>query len=76
MGRGAKMNGLRRLPGNVDLAVTSLERRLSELEQLAAAQSRELWIQFERIAQLQADWDIVQIRSSKSWIPVAARRRL
>jgi hypothetical protein len=76
MGRGAMTNRFRRPPGNVDVAVTSLEKRLSELEQLAAAQSRELRIQFERIAQLQAEWDIVQIRSSKSRIPVAARRRL
>ena len=52
--------------GNADVAVTSLEKRLSELEQLADAQSRELRIQFERIAQLQAEWDIVRLRSSKS----------
>jgi hypothetical protein len=45
---------------------TSLEKRIRELEQLADAQSRELRIQFERIAQLQAEWDIVRIRSSKS----------
>jgi hypothetical protein len=66
MGRGAMTNRLRHPPGNVHVAVTSLEKRLSELERLAAAQTRELRIQFERIAQLQAEWDIVRLRSSKS----------
>jgi hypothetical protein len=66
MGRGAMTNRLRYPPGNADVAVTSLEKRLSELEQLADAQSRELRIQFERIAQLQAEWDILRLRSSKS----------
>jgi hypothetical protein len=46
--------------------VTALERRISELEQLATSQSRELRIQFERIAQLQAEWDIVRIHCIKS----------
>ena len=32
--------------------VTALERRISEVEQLAASQGRELRIQFERIAHL------------------------
>ena len=59
-------NGFRRPPGDVDVAVTSREKRQSELEQLADAQSRELRIQFERIAQLQAEWDVVRIRSGKS----------
>ena len=47
-------------------AAPALERRLAELEQLANAQGRELRIQFERIAQLQAEWDILRIRSTKS----------
>jgi hypothetical protein len=46
--------------------VTSLERRISELEQLASLQSRELKIQFERIAQMQAEWDIIRIRMNGS----------
>jgi hypothetical protein len=68
-GAAARTNRLRHLPGNVDVAVTSLEKRLSEVEQLADAQSREVRIPFERIAQLQAEWDIVRIRSSKSGSP-------
>jgi hypothetical protein len=47
-------------------AVTPLERRIAELEQLANSQSRELRIQFERIAQMQAEWDILRIRFIKS----------
>ena len=47
-------------------AVTALVRRISELEQLANAQSRELRIHFERIAQMQAEWDILRIRFTKS----------
>jgi hypothetical protein len=47
-------------------AVTPLERRIAELEQLADAQSRELRIQFERIAQMQAEWDVLRIRLIKS----------
>jgi hypothetical protein len=47
-------------------AVTALERRLSELEELATSQDRELRIQFERIAQLQAEWGILRIRFTKS----------
>jgi hypothetical protein len=66
MGRSAMTNRFRRPPGDVDVAVASLEKRLSELEQLADAQSHELRIQFERIAQLQAEWDVVRIRSGKS----------
>ena len=49
-----------------ETAVTSLEHRISELEQLANSQSRELKTQFERIAQLQAEWDILRIRFIKS----------
>jgi hypothetical protein len=65
MGRGAMTNRFRRPPGDIDVAVTSLEKRLSEHGQLADAQSHELRIQFERIAQLQAEWDVVRIRSGK-----------
>ena len=43
----------------------TLERRVAELENLATSQSRELQIQFERIAQLQADCDILRIRFIK-----------
>jgi len=43
----------------------TLERRIAELESLAASQSRELKVQFERIAQLQADCDILRIRFIK-----------
>jgi hypothetical protein len=64
IGRGAKTKNLQHAPAEV--AVTSLERRITELEQFANAQSRELRIQFERIAQLQAEWDILRIRSGKS----------
>jgi hypothetical protein len=45
--------------------LTALERRISELEYLASSQSHELRIQFERIAQLQADCDVLRIRSVK-----------
>ena len=48
------------------IAVTALERRISELEHLATSQDHELRIQFERIAQLQAEWDILRIRFIKS----------
>ena len=43
-------------------AVTALERRIAELEQLTTSQSRELRIQFERIAQMQAEWDGLRVR--------------
>ena len=46
-------------------AVRALERRISELEQIANSQTRELRIQFERIAQLQAECDILRIRFIK-----------
>ena len=64
MGPGAMTNRFRRPPGDVDVADRSLERRISELEQVANAQRRQLRIKFERIAQLQAEWDVVPIRSS------------
>ena len=57
---------LRPLRGKSGTAVTALERRISELEQLATSQARELKIQFERIAQLQAEWDILRIRQTRS----------
>jgi uncharacterized protein Yka (UPF0111/DUF47 family) len=47
-------------------AVTALERRIAELEQVADSQSRELRIQFERIAQMQAEWDVLRIRLVQS----------
>ena len=57
---------LRHSRDNGRTAVTALQRRISDLEQLASSQSRELRIQFERIAQLQAEWDILRIRFIKS----------
>jgi hypothetical protein len=47
-------------------AMTTLERRIAELEKLADSQSRDLRIQFERIAQMQAEWDVLRIRFIKS----------
>ena len=50
-------------PRSADTAtLRTLERRVAELENLATSQSRELEIQFERIARLQADCDILRIR--------------
>ena len=46
-------------------ALTALEHRISELEDIASSQSRELRVQFERIAQLQAECDILRIRFVK-----------
>jgi len=43
-----------------------LERRVADLEDLATSQRRELKNQFERIAQLQADCDILRIRFIRS----------
>ena len=40
----------------------TLERRIAELENLTTSQGRELQIQFERIAQLQAHCDLLRIR--------------
>ena len=62
MNRRTRWNSHRPLE-NSRAAVTALECRLSELEQLATSQARELTIQFERITQLQAEWDILRIRS-------------
>jgi hypothetical protein len=59
-------DALRHSHENGGTAVTALERRISELEQLTTSQSRELRILFERIAQLQAEWDILRIRFIKS----------
>ena len=47
-------------------AMAALERRVRELELLADSQSRDLRIQFERIAQLQAECDILRIRFVKA----------
>lgn len=47
-------------------ALSALESRVSELEQLTTSQGRELRIQFERIAQLRADCDILRMRFSKT----------
>jgi hypothetical protein len=66
MGRATTTNRFGHPPGDANVVVTSLEKRIRELEQRADTQTRELRIQFERIAQLQAEWDIVRIRSSKS----------
>jgi hypothetical protein len=59
-------HSLRNLREEGGTAVTTLERRIAELEQLADSQSRELRIQFERIAQMQAEWDVLRIRLIKS----------
>ena len=48
-----------------DRALTALECRIAELEQLASSQTRELRIQFERIAQLQAEYDVLRIRGQR-----------
>ena len=57
--------------------MTTLERRIAELEQLADSQGRELRIQFERIAQMQAEWDVLRIRlSGVDAGAETARRRL
>ena len=40
---------------------------VSQLEQLASSQDRALRTQFERIAQLQADCDMVRIRLTKAY---------
>ena len=66
MRRGTSTNRFRDAGDDTKAVVMSLEQRIRELEQLANSQSRELRIQFERIAQLQAEWDILRIRSVKS----------
>jgi hypothetical protein len=56
----------RSTPRSADTAtLRGLERRIAELENLATSQRRELQIQFERIAQLQADCDILRVRFIK-----------
>lgn len=60
---GMQMRAPGRSPGSS--ALSTLERRISELEQIASTQSRELKIQFQRIAQLQAECDILRIRFIK-----------
>jgi hypothetical protein len=56
----------RSTPRPADTAtLRTLERRIAELENLATSQSRDLQIQFERIAQLQADCDILRVRFIK-----------
>jgi len=48
------------------MTLSALERRIGELEHTASSQGRELRIQFERIAQLQAECDVLRIRSNKT----------
>ena len=60
-----KSNSLRHSPGSAAV-VTALERRLNELEDLTTSQQREIRIQFERIAQRQAEWDVLWIRFIKA----------
>jgi hypothetical protein len=55
--------------------MTTLERRIAELEQLANSQNRELKIQFERIAQMQAEWDVLRLRLSSRESENARLRR-
>lgn len=55
-------------------SVTALERRISELEQLATSQDPELRIQFERIAQLPAEWNILRFRFTRSSVSHIDRR--
>ena len=62
----ATANSLRQSVDTRVPEVQTLERRVNELEQLATSQRRELAIQFERIAQLQAEWDILRIRFIKA----------
>ena len=45
-----------------EATIIELDRRIAQLEHLTSVQSRELRIQFERIAQLQAECDILRIR--------------
>jgi hypothetical protein len=48
-----------------DATLTALERRICRLEQVACSQSHELTVQFKRIAQLQAECDVLRIRFTK-----------
>ena len=45
---------------------TALEQRMAEPGQLPDSQRRELRIQFERVAQMEAEWDVLRIRLIKS----------
>ena len=60
---------LRRSRENGGTGVASVEHRISELEQLASSQNGERRIQFERIGQMQADWDMLRPRLIKSSRP-------
>jgi hypothetical protein len=66
MRRGATSHASRNVGQDRGTAAESLDRRIRELEQLTSSQSRELPVQFERIAQLLAEWDILRIRFMKS----------
>ena len=59
-------NSLRHAREDGGTAVTAHERRISEREQLATSQCGELRIQFERIAQLQAESDTRRSRFIQS----------
>jgi hypothetical protein len=50
---------------SVGVMLSTLERRIDELEHIASSQAHELKIQFERIAQLQAECDVLRIRFNK-----------
>ena len=56
------------------IAVTTLERRIAELEQLTDSQSRELRIQFERIAEQPGSPALCRGSPQRSWCPVYERR--
>jgi hypothetical protein len=56
----------RRRRGSVGTTLSALERRIGELEHIASSQRHDLRIQFERIAQLQAECDVIRIRFDKS----------
>ena len=58
----ATSDQLNRGGAQVGSAVRALESRITQLEHLTTEQTRELRIQFERIAQLQAECDILRIR--------------
>jgi hypothetical protein len=52
------------LQSSAPATLAALERRVNELEHLVGSQRHGLRIQFERIAQLQADRDVLRIRGS------------
>ena len=56
-------------------AGAALERRLSQLECLADSQSRELRIQFERIAQLEAELDFLRKRQRRPLVSHSSKSR-